>query len=597
MYPCEQFSPGGERMLHSLSRIPTFIFAIYVIGAAVSAPANVKVAAIFGDHMVLQQDQKVPVWGTAEVGEKVTVSAGGHAGETVAATDGKWRVDLAPFAGSNAPITLTVQGNNSVTFQDVLIGEVWLSSGQSNMEYFVGGSHNAKEVIPKAADPQLRLFYVNHATSLQPLSDLTRSGWLDPIADPAGQWLLADPKTVEHFSGVAYFFGRELRSKLKRPVGLIGCSLGGTDAQSWTSIPGLQKNPAFSRYVQAHEKLVEAYPSKRPGYEERKAQFERATREWNAKYDAGVYAREVAWAADARRARAAGQPIPKRPDLPEPRPVFPTEPDGGKNQPGNLFNGMVAPLIPYAIKGVIWYQGEFNSGAVEYRTLFPRLISDWREKWGEGNFPFLFVQLAAFGNDDHIQGGGEWALLQEAQSKALSLPNMGMATAADIGDFVEIHPADKLDVGLRLALLARHIGYGETLVYTGPTFDKIAVEGNAIRVHFTQTGSGLVISSAPWTAANAQPTPTDRLLGFVIAGADEKFVLADARIDGNSVVVSSPVVPKPIAVRYDFANFTQANLYNKEGLPAFSFRTDTWDHVLSPTIPPVMTPASSSASH
>jgi sialate O-acetylesterase len=585
-------------MNHLSGSMHRIVFAIgTILCAALPSQAKVKLAGIFGDHMVLQQEQKAPIWGTADAGEKVSIHAGDHAGSTVAAADGKWRIDLPPFAINSTPITLTVQGTNTISLHDVLIGEVWLSSGQSNMEYCLRGVHNAKEVIPQASDPLLRIFYVNHASALEPLPDLTPSGWQEPTGDFAGQWLIADPKTVHDFSAVAYFFGRELRSKLNRPVGLIGCSFGGTVAQAWTSISGLQKDPSFSKYVEAHQKLIDAYPLARPGYDERKAQFDQATKEWNAKYDAGVYASEVAWAAAAREARAAGQPIPPRPELPTPRPSFPPAPDGGKNQPGNLFNGMVAPLIPYAIRGVIWYQGEFNDGAAEYRTLFPRLISDWREKWGQGDFPFLFVQLAAFGNDDHIQGGGDWALLQEAQSKALSLPKSGMATAVDIGDFVDIHPADKLDVGLRLALLARRIAYGEDIVHAGPTFEKFAVESGKIRVSFTNRGGGLVIGSAPWTAPNALATPTTSLLGFVIAGADQKFFLADAKIDGTTVVVSSPNVPNPVAVRYNFANFTQANLYNKEGLPAFPFRTDAWDQVLSPTLHPVMAPVPSSSTH
>jgi sialate O-acetylesterase len=239
------------------------------------------------------------------------------------------------------------------------------------------------------------------------------------------------------------------------------------------------------------------------------------------------------------------------------------------------FNAMIAPLIPFSLKGVIWYQGEANSmHAAEYRILFPRLITDWREKWGEGDFPFLFVQLATY----FPPPNQEWDFQRESQAKALALPNTGMVTALDLGEPKNIHPGDKLDVGKRLALVARHVAYGETIVYSGPVFDSIKINGSEATINFTQVGGGLVIAQSPVKAASPTPQPTDHLVGFTIAGDDKNFVSADARIDGQTVIVSSPQVPSPVAVRYDWASAPDplGNLYNKEGLPAFPFRTDDW---------------------
>ena len=240
---------------------------------------------------------------------------------------------------------------------------------------------------------------------------------------------------------------------------------------------------------------------------------------------------------------------------------------------------MVAPLIPYAIKGAIWYQGESNAsvaGSTEYRTLFGRMITDWREKWGEGDFPFLFVQLAGYGGNSPRD---VWPFVRESQLKTLALPNTGMASAVDIGDPTNIHPPDKLDVGLRLALAAKHVAYGQKLVYSGPVFEAMKVEGGAIRIRFTQTGGGLIIGAAPWRPTTVQPLPADKLVGFAVAGSDRNWLPAEAKIEGNSVVVSSPQVPEPVAVRYAWNNSPQGNLYNKELLPASPFRTDDWPQV------------------
>jgi sialate O-acetylesterase len=540
--------------------------------------AEVKLPAIFGDHMVLQQEMKVPVWGTADPGEKVTVIVGDHTGTAIADDKGKWRIDLAPFAPSSTTYALVVMGKNMIRFEDVLIGDVWLASGQSNMEWTVHDSHNFKDISDHLDDQQLRVFQADHAYAFEPASDLK------------GHWAVASRDSLPGFSAIAYFFGHELRGKLNRPIGLVESSFGGTVAQSWTSISGLQKDPPFTNYLNAHDKALADFPALRDGYADKVIAFQKADREWRDKYETDYWKIWGAWQTQAQENRIAGKPVPPEPHFDHPPAQQPADPFGGPNAPGNLFNGMIAPLIPFAIKGVIWHQGEYNAGdAAEYRTLFPRLITDWRAKWGQGDFPFLFVQLAGYGERE-VVGGGGWPLLQEAQFMTLSLPNTGMATSIDVGDRDGVHPTDKLDVGLRLALVARHLAYGENLVYTGPMFDKMTVEGSTARISFTQTGSGLIIGAAPWTAADAYPIPTTKLVGFVIAGSDKKFYVADAKIDGNTVVVSSPQVPSPTAVRYDFATITAANLYNKENLPAFPFRTDKWDDVNSPAIPPQMVP-------
>jgi sialate O-acetylesterase len=558
----------------------TFALFLLFLPAATALHAAVHVPAIFGDHMVLQQDVKVPVWGTALPGEKVTVTVGDHTATATTGLDCKWRVDLAPFPTASAPMTMTVAGSNTLTFQDVLIGEVWVASGKSNMEVPINWMPDAAQITAQAADPQLRLFYVEHgpfqAESLEPRDNLS------------GHWEVSSAGVVNNFSAVAYFFGRDLRTQLKRPVGLIGSYVGGTPASSWISQSGLAKAPAFDHYLDALADVKAAslhYPDDLNG----------AINNMNKWSDDAVasYAAALShWKSDMINSAAGNNPQSGPPPAQPPgtAPQLPPDLAGDRHTPTLLYNGMIAPLIPYAIKGVIWYQGEDNgvvrANAIEYRTLFPRLITDWREKWGQGDFPFLFVQLAGFTRDDiGGPGGVNYALLREAQAMALSLPKTGMATAVDIGAGTDIHPKDKLDVGHRLALDARHVAYGEDLIYTGPVYDKMTVEGKTIRVTFTQTGGGLIIGSAPWTAPGLQPIPATSLVGFTIAGADKKFVAADAKIDGNTVVLSSPQIAAPVAARYDWANLTQANLYNKEGLPAFPFRSDDWDDVPSPANP------------
>jgi sialate O-acetylesterase len=481
-----------------------------VLATSFPLKADVKMPAVFGDHMVLQQEAKLPVWGWADPGETISVALGDDTGNATADAAGKWRVDLAPLPSGTAPQTLTVTGKNTLTFQDVLIGDVWLASGQSNMQFGLGNTGD-KEAIAKADQPEIRIFFVPKIISVTAQDDMAPAPGNIPLE---GKWQICTSDTMLHdgdwggFSAVAFYFASEIHQATGHPVGVIGSYWGGTPAQTWTSLDGLQKDPELAHFVTDFSKVGE-----------------------NLKADA------------------------KSP------PVTPTV----------VFNGMIAPLVPYALKGVIWYQGEANVGqAKEYQTLFPRLIMDWREKWGQGDFPFLFVQLAGFGGPKANQ---TWSRLQEAQCKALALPQTGMAVAVDIGDAKTVHGKDKRDVGMRLALAAKHVAYGQQLAYSGPIYQSMQVMGTTIQITFTYA-DGLKIGVPPWSANGHVPDLATELTGFTIAGDDQKWVPAKATIEGTTVIVSGDQVSQPTAVRY---GWSAGNLYNGADLPASPFQTDDWD--------------------
>jgi sialate O-acetylesterase len=563
-----------------------FLFVFTLLSPEFSR-ADVRMPAIFGDHMVLQQNKKIPVWGWADPGEQVTVELNKVAVSAKADADGKWRVDLAPAKVANPP-TLTVKGKNTLTFTDVLLGDVWICSGQSNMEFDLagnlapykgfGGAANAATAVPAANDPQLRLFLVTKKIALQPETDVV------------GKWEVCTPESAALFSAVGYFFGQELRSAIKRPIGLIGSYWGGQPAQAFTSLSGLQKEPPFTNYVDAYQKRLADYPKAKEDYPAAVAAYQDKVKEWKTTVGPTFLPLLKQWQEEAATAMAAGQPVPRKPVPSVPLPKAPSLPEGGPSTPTVLYNGMISPIIPYAIKGAIWYQGEANAPhALEYRTLFPRMISDWREKWNQGDFPFIFVQLANFMKPQVNPSEGGWAELREAQLKTLALPNTGMAVTIDIGNPRDIHPKDKQDVGLRLALAAKHLAYGQELVYSGPIYDSMKVEGNKIRLSFRHTGSGLQIHAAPWLPSGETPPSPTELTGFAIAGADQNWVWAKARIEGNNVMVSSDQIASPVAVRYGWASDPSCDLYNKEGLPASPFRTDDWTDS-TPATPPVAAP-------
>ena len=519
--------------------------------------------AIFGDHMVLQQDAKLPVWGRASAGETVTVSMGNQKVGTVAGSDGRWRVELPALPPNAVAQALVVQGEkNALEFQDVLVGEVWVCSGQSNMGIPLRYAHNAATELPKAADPDLRLFLVPQRCAA------------DPQNDTPGRWEVCTPETAGGFSAVGYFFARELRGKLNRPVAMIGAYWGGTSAQTWTSLAALDRVPAFKKYEAQYQSALEAHKKVTP---EMAADYEAMRIKWDEDYRAAQ--------AQYQKALAAGEKVEKpKPDRPapvQPDPMGVPNPAAARpGTPSVLFNAMIAPLIPYAIKGVVWYQGEANatpSGAVEYRTLFPCLIEDWREQWGQGNFPFLFVQLPNIfipAKPNEAEAPRDWAVLREAQLQTLALPNTGMAVTIDLGHPNDVHPKGKLDVGLRLALAARKVAYNQDIVFSGPIYDSMKVEGNKIRLRFKNTGSGLAMGVSPWMWDGSTPAKPEKLTGFSISGPDQKWGDADAVIEGESVVVSSVAIPAPLAARYAWDNNPTCNLYNKEGLPASPFRTD-----------------------
>ena len=488
------------------------IFFIFILLTGTFASADVKPAAIFGDHMVLQQGMSVPVWGWADPGEKVTVSVTGQTQTAVTGDDRKWMVHLSDLKGPG-PVEMTIAGKNSIKLSDVLIGEVWLGSGQSNMEFsvsksvkrFAGVNDEEKEIA--AADyPKIRMFTVKMS-----LSDT-------PMDDCQGQWEVCSPQTVGAFSAVGYFFCRQLQKAINQPIGFINSSYGASVAQAWISKDDLTADPRFKGLLNDLEKQKLAYASSQPAI--------------------ATATEPTTKAAGRRAARGPANPI-------------------SNHSPYMLWNAMLHPVQPYAIRGAVWYQGESIVGGVElYPALMQTLITTWRKQWGEGDFPFYFVQLAALDNNSNRPE------VREAQAKALSLPNTAMVVTIDIGDKKNVHPKDKQDVGDRLARIARALVYKEKIEYSGPMYESMKVDGDVVRIKFSHLGGGLVARGG-------------ELKTFEIAGADQKFVPATASIDGDTVVVKADGLKDPAVVRYAWNRWPEgANLYNSDGLPAAPFRTD-----------------------
>ncbi|SFS09360.1 sialate O-acetylesterase [Granulicella pectinivorans] len=549
--------------MNRLCLVAAGLFSMGVLSAA----AEVKMPAIFGDHMVLQGGKTIPVWGMAAPGEAVTVTLGKDTKKTKADAAGKWRVDLKAEKASTAATTLLVKGTNELTFTDVLIGDVWVASGQSNMEFGVKGSSSSAAALASGNQPMIRLFTVPRATAAYPMSDI------GPIkTEGVGKWWVCTPESLGYgvwngFSAVAYFFGRDIQKFTGMPVGLIHTSWGGTPAEAWTPYDDLQKEPLLADVAANHAKLLAGYDAAMTSLPQSIADYKEKHAAWLADVKPGNDAALKAWQARVD-ATPVGEPLPVRPAL-VPEPQMP-DPTGGPNHATALYNAMLAPIIPYGIKGAIWYQGESNAGrAVAYRTLFPLMIKSWREKWGEGDFPFLFVQLADF--------NAQWGMLREAQSKTLSVPHTGMAVITDVGTYKDIHPPFKEIVGDRLALAAEHVAYGKKLVYSGPVYTSMKVEGASVRLSFDSVGGGLAIVKRPVSGKDVVEAPDDVLVGFTVAGDDKIWHKAMAQIVGNDVVVTSADVTHPVAVRYGWDAPPVANLYNKEQLPASPFRTDDWE--------------------
>jgi len=491
------------------------------------AIADVRLPSIISDNMVLQRGRLVPIWGEADPGEAVTVIVGNQQLETQADDKGQWQVDLAPLSADN-PLKMTIKGKNTITITNILVGEAWVCSGQSNMPWPVIRSDNADAEIAAADYPQIRLFSMERISSKH------------PITDTPGRWVVCTPETVTRFSAVAYFFGRHLHQKLNIPIGLINSSWGGTPAEAWTTHQTLESNSDFTPILDHWEEAVLTYPKIKNRYTKRLEKWKEQVAEAKA------------------TTQPADQQLPRRPSEPFGAP-------GHRHTPAGLYNGMIHPIVPFAMRGAIWYQGEANAKrAYQYRTLFPAMIRDWREAWGQGDFPFLFVQLANYRERHDQPTESDWAELREAQLMTLQLPQTGMAVIIDIGEADDIHPTNKQDVGHRLAFAAESIAYGHDVVYSGPIYDFMTIEGNKARIRFKHVGSGLVTQNG------------NKLTGFAIAGRDRKFVWANAQIEGDTVIVWRDEIAKPVAVRYAWADNPACNLCNKEGLPASPFRTDPW---------------------
>ncbi|WP_421826619.1 sialate O-acetylesterase [Larkinella sp.] len=623
--------------------------------------ADVRLPKIFGSHMVLQRRKPVPVWGWSDPNEKITIQFNNQTKTTKADKTGKWMVRLDPTE-AGGPFALTVAGKkNTVTFDDVLVGEVWICSGQSNMEWVVKSSTNAAQEIQEANYPLIRHFKVPHDLSLSPKDDVL-----------GGEWQPATPETVGNFTAVGYFFARELLKELNNvPIGLLNTSWGGTQSESWTSREAMDSFEEFKPVVATMPKTLEEFASKR--LEQLQNQVKSVQGELPGAADvqqwSGADFNDAAWQTlrlpdlfDRKALPGFDGVVWFRREISVPAelagkemtltlgPVFDADETylngvkvgtttqtgqartytvpGGTLKPGRnviavrvddqngtggftakedqfklsgngreislvgdwkyriadynrnpvlvnpnmtgtiLYNAMIHPLIPYAIQGAIWYQGESNAGrAYQYRKTFPLMITDWRTRWGQGDFPFLFVQLASFNAANGTSAtGSTWGELREAQTMTLALPNTGMAVTSDIGESKDIHPKNKQDVGKRLALSALKTVYGQNRVYSGPVFKAMEVTGNKAVLTFDHVGGGLQSSDK-----------YGYLKGFEVAGADQKFHWAKAEIQGDKVIVSSSEVATPVSVHYGWADDNgEVNLYNKEGLPAVPFRTDTW---------------------
>jgi sialate O-acetylesterase len=493
-----------------------------------AAFSAVKPHALISDGMVLQQGMPVAIWGKADEGEKVTVRCQDQEASTTS-KDGKWLVQLHNLK-AGGPFEMTIAGSNTIKFKNVLVGEVWICGGQSNMEWPVRLSADPEKMAAASANPMLHLFTVAKRPASRPLDNVD------------GSWQACGPKTVINFSAVAYFFGRDLQKARQVPVGLIHDSWGGTPAEAWASKSSLEAESLLRPMVQRQERALADYPKALEKYIADLSKYKERVDEANA----------------------------NRHDLP----TAPSPPQNPARNPGaasTLYDGMIAPVVPYAIRGAIWYQGESNAGrAYEYRTLLPTMIKNWRDSWQEGDFPFLIVQLAPFMKISAEPQESEWAELREAQLlTSLTVPKTALAVITDVGHETDIHPKWKEPVGARLALAGRALAYGEKIVYSGPVYGDIKIEGDRAILGFEHQGGGLMAKNGP-------------LVGFTIAGEDRKFVKAEAKIQKDKVVVWSSKVSRPVAVRYGWANYPLGNLWNRDGLPASPFRTDDFPMLTDP---------------
>lgn len=513
---------------------PYFVFVAVFVLIAPSLSGEIRLPAVLGDHMVLQQDQPIKLWGWADPGEVISIKFGDQSARTTVDKGGNWEIVLEAVNAEKNPHKMTISGTQSraLELEDILVGEVWVCSGQSNMEWELRRTHSPIPEIRRADYPSIRLFHVPRKVSPYPLDDVE------------AEWKICSPETAGDFSAVAYYFGRELHRELDVPIGLISTRWGGTRIEPWTPVAGFRSVPEL-REILAELKAAD---------DEHRNTLK------------GFLPELKDWIEMSESALSGGRVLPAPPDIPAHSLQNPQAPTA-------LYNAMVHPLIRFAIRGAIWYQGEANrNDGLIYAKKMEALITGWRTVWGLGDFPFYYVQLAPYDYgymvDDEESDTLDFfrlPLIWEAQRQALQIPNTGMAVTTDITELYDIHPKNKKDVGYRLSLWAMAKTYGrKNLVYSGPLFKSMASEGNKIRILFDHVGSGLI-------------SLDDRPLTWLeIAGENRTFYKARAEIDGNTILVWSEKVPFPVAVRFGWHQLATPNLGNVEGLPASPFRTDRW---------------------
>jgi len=663
-----------------------FAFMLSALFSTASLQADIKLPAIFSDHMVLAKQGKVPIWGKADSGEEVTITLGPYSGKATTGSDGRWRVELDLRNAGTGPFEMTVAGKNTLKVSDVVIGEVWLASGQSNMQWELENT-DAKDEIAQSANPMLREFKVE------------RSAVPEPAEDCVGRWTVAGPETSGRFSAIGYYFGKNLQSELKVPVGIINTNWGGSPVEAWISSAAIDSVPDLKASRERYLDLLANAPTRKTAFVDGFGKWLTENhREDRVTSDPSVFAAESvspegwkvvelpgtpvaapgafwlrrefevpamlagkkSWInlgvfdgfesvylngqliAQTTYQHFAGGGIPHVTSIPNEtikagknvlairvfapvEPVqfslfpklLPTEHQGSwrmktefafpalspaqitsapevpfrieplplSEMAGFLFNGMIHPIAPYGVDGVIWYQGESNlARAWQYRDTFALLIKDWRAAWKKDDLHFYFCQLANYQTKEPQPGESMWAELREAQSKNLEIPQTAQAVLIDLGESLVIHPRDKKAVGDRLARIALSQEYGKKIPYSGPVYQSFKIEGGKVRLRFTRTDGGLVAKPLPATydedalAGLTSPlvpnSPDSEVEGFAICGKDRKWFWADAKIDGETVVVWSDKVPNPVAVRYAWADNPTCNLYNGAGLPASPFRTD-----------------------
>ena len=540
--PAQITSSTESYMKTTNHRRPLLLQSILIacaLSAALPAVAEVHLPKTFSDNMMMQRDLPVRIWGWADAGEEVSATLGGMTASTKANNQGQWSLEL-PALKEGDGLELTVKGTNNLTLKNILVGDIWVCSGQSNMEMSLKGCLGSSDDIKAANLPKIRRIKFNHVQSGMPELEA-------PIQSP---WQVCSPETAGGFTAVGFYFARDILQKTGVPIGIIDANWGGTPIEPWVAYEGLEQVVELKSALTAKQEALKSYRANLPKF----------------------LTQMDSWLALTRANLASGAAL-------TPAPVMPAIPDAGWS---GMYNAMINPLVRSPIKGALWYQGESNGGEGEsYYDKMRALIGGWRKIWGQGDFPFYYVQLANFqGVTEDPAGGNGWAKHREAQTKSLSVSNTGMAVIIDtvpLSQANDIHPKNKFDVGMRLARWALAKDYGKKdLEVSGPLFKALKIDGGKARLAFNHLGSGLMIGKKEGKAP-AVEDKEGKLKRFAIAGADKKWFWADAVIENDAVVVSSPDVKEPVAVRYAFSmNPDGANLYNRDGLPAGPFRTDAW---------------------